>query len=324
MIIVLHGVDTFRSREKLRQLVARYQEKYPAGLGLFRFSGDEARPSDIEDALRGGSLFQTKRLVVIERPDAADAAGQERLIALAQSKDVAESTDTVAVLWFGGVLKRDSGFGKLAADKRVRAEGFDPLEGAALRRWTAKYVAGFGVKIEADAAARLAAVAGSDTWRLAMELQKLASFVGSRATISKRDVDALVARPASPQTFAFADAIASRDRAAALALLHEHLSAGDSPQALLGMIGYALRTLSLVGSGAPTQPAVTLAKTLALHPFVVHKTLRLVAGFPPQEVGRATQLLADADWYMKTGRLDPALALERFVMAVTKSESVVR
>lgn len=316
MIIILSGADTFRSRDKLRQIIAQYQTKHPDGLGLARLQGEELTVSDLAAALAGASLFSEKRLVVIERPEAASADVQEYI------GDAAGSPDPVVVLWCAGALTKESVLATLAAKRSVTHESFESLRGPALSRWIARYAAGIGASAERDAVAGLVAAVGNDTWRLAHELEKLAAHAGDKA-ITAADVVGLVAAPTSPRAFAFADALAGRDRARALTLLHEHLEAGDSPQALVGMVGYALRTLHLVrgasaDAGAQPKPIAVLAKTLALHPFVVTKALRHVQGFAPEDLRRATQLLADTDWYMKTGRLDPALALERFVVAVTK------
>ncbi len=316
MIIILSGADTFRSRDKLRQIVAQYQTKHPDGLGLVRLHGEELTVAGLAAALSSASLFSEKRLVVLERPEAAPAEVQERI------GDAAGSSDSVVVLWCAGAFAKDSVLAMLAATRSVTHETFEPLRGPALSRWITRYAADIGASVERDAVAGLVAAAGNDTWRLANEIEKLAAHAGGRA-ITAADVAALVATSASPRAFAFADALAGRDRARALTLLHEHLEAGDSPQVLVGMIGYALRTLRLVrgttaDAGVQPKPIAVLAKTLALHPFVVTKALRHVQGFAPEDLRRATQLLADTDWHMKTGRLDPALALERFVVAVTK------
>lgn len=315
MVVILSGVDTFRSRDKLRQIIAQYQTKHPDGLGFTLLQGEELTVSDFAAALSGTSLFSEKRLVVIERPEAAPAEVQEHI------GDAVGSLDPVVVLWCAEPLAEDSALAKLAAKRSVQHETFEPLRGSALSRWIAGYAAGIGASLERDAVAGLVAAAKNDTWRLANEIEKLAAHAGGGA-ITVGDVAALVDAPTSPRAFAFADALASRDRARALALLHEHLEAGDSPQALLGMIGYALRTLHLVRSATADaadrpKPVAALAKTLALHPFVVTQALRHAQGFASEDLRRATQLLADTDWYMKTGRFDPALALERFVVAVT-------
>ncbi|MBI3305487.1 DNA polymerase III subunit delta [Candidatus Parcubacteria bacterium] len=324
MVIFLFGPDTFRSREKLRRVVVQYQDKVPEAWGLARFAGGELTGVDIGVALRGNSLFQRKRLVVFERPDESPAEIQAQLMALLGSRELIESTDTVAVVWFSGSLQKGSDFARLAARKGIRVESFELLGGAPLKRWIGAYARELGATIEAGAVAALVAACGADTWRLALELEKLVSYAAGKA-VSTAHVAALVVQPASPHAFALADAVAKRDRSRALELLHEHLEAGDSPQALVGMMAYALRTLVLVRA-ASVEPAVhksgpptaMLVKTLDLHPFVVAKALRHIEQFTQPELRRAIQFLADTDWRMKTGRLDPALALERFVVAVTK------
>ncbi|MBI2625593.1 hypothetical protein HYW68_00890 [Candidatus Parcubacteria bacterium] len=309
MVIILSGSDTFRSREKLRRIMLQYQQKFPAALGLVRLTGEEMNRVDPVEALRGNSLFRHKRLVVLERPHESSAEVQTRLAQSLGSQELIDSTDTIAVLWCAGALKKDSDFEKLAARRSVQAESFDSLEGPAVKRWVAKYVSERGAAIEPAAVAALVDTAGNDTWRLAAELEKLAAYCEGRP-ITAADVAVLVARPEMPQTFALADAVARRDRARALALV--------------GMIGYALRTLMLVASASPEQSVAVLAKTLELHPFVVTKARQQISargahGFTPPEIGQAVRLLADTDWYMKTGRIEPELALERFVVSVTRS-----
>ena len=37
MIIFLYGTDTYRSRQKLKEIIAQYQQKHQSGMELVRF-----------------------------------------------------------------------------------------------------------------------------------------------------------------------------------------------------------------------------------------------------------------------------------------------
>lgn len=66
MIFVLYGSDTIRSRAKLKDIIEEYRQKAGEDLAVYRFDAEEDDSSAINAALEGESLFQTRKLVLIQ------------------------------------------------------------------------------------------------------------------------------------------------------------------------------------------------------------------------------------------------------------------
>ena len=65
MIIFLYGEDTYRSRQKLEEIVAHYKEIHKSGLNLRYFDGETADLESIKSELQTVSMFKEKKLFVL-------------------------------------------------------------------------------------------------------------------------------------------------------------------------------------------------------------------------------------------------------------------
>src|SRR3989344_2878503 len=79
MLFLLYGADTYRSRIKLRSIIAEFEKKAGGSLAVVRIDGAEAagkRPdaSVIKTIGRTASLFSEKELYIIERISEAEAS----------------------------------------------------------------------------------------------------------------------------------------------------------------------------------------------------------------------------------------------------------
>src|SRR3989338_1658747 len=66
MFYLLHGQDTYRSREKLNELVSYFKTKV-SGLGFFKIEGENFSEAEFQELLKGKILFEKKYVVVCEK-----------------------------------------------------------------------------------------------------------------------------------------------------------------------------------------------------------------------------------------------------------------
>src|SRR3989344_824222 len=66
MIYFLYGADSYRSREKLREIIGGYREKHGNFLNFSRFDAEDQNLTDLKIAGKMQSLFSPKQMVVIE------------------------------------------------------------------------------------------------------------------------------------------------------------------------------------------------------------------------------------------------------------------
>ena len=65
MFYIIHGQDTYRSREKLNELISHFKTKV-SDLGIFRIEGESFNEAEFEELLKGKTLFEKKYVVVCE------------------------------------------------------------------------------------------------------------------------------------------------------------------------------------------------------------------------------------------------------------------
>ncbi len=110
------------------------------------------------------------------------------------------------------------------------------------------------------------------------------------------------------------DALAIRNKQAALIFLHRHLAEGESEIYLLSMLVYQFRNLLLVKSeierGVQFQ---SLSKSIKLHPFVLRKSFEQSKGFTLSALKKIYERLLELDIATKTGRIDAPVALDLVV-----------
>src|SRR5208337_5684620 len=100
-------------------------------------------------------------------------------------------------------------------------------------KWATEAAATEGVKLEIDAARELVDSLGGDMMMVASELEKLVLFAGDKKRITLGDVETLVLAAKQRSFYELTDAISSRDRARALAVLDAILSTGDGDEAAI-------------------------------------------------------------------------------------------
>ncbi len=174
------------------------------------------------------------------------------------------------------------------------------------------------------------------------ELQKLISFVGERATIEQKDVEAVVGKTREDSIFDLTTALAEKNAVAALSALKALLDQGTHHLMILTMISREIRLLLqatlLVRSGklprlTPNMeygsfqknvyPAVAgLVSDVSRkedllvnkHPFVIYNALRNCGRFSYPALLNDLDDLLEMDRAMKSSATDPQLLLERFLI----------
>lgn len=324
MIIFLYGEDSFRSHEKRIELRSAYLEKNPSS-GLFEFdaqddSGDIVK--GLSRALGESGLFASKKLVIARgcMSDASEA-DQKRLAEFLGPKiaGIEADKDTILIFHEDGTPKKTNALFKVLDKHVAKKQEFEVLKGVRLEQWIVHkiHLIDTGTSIEKRALPLLVSEIGEDLHALENELRKLVDFCEDRM-IREEDVAVFLERSVKATVFEALEVLASGNRQKALTLFEEQLSRDENALYLLSMCAWQMRNLLKVAEGYADgmRQAPLLAKELKLHPFVVQKLLRQINGFPLERIKNGFSLLADLDTRSKSGQIDPALALDMFVMNV--------
>jgi DNA polymerase-3 subunit delta len=304
------GEDTYLAERALERLLdAAIGEDRQEALRVFY--GDESRWEEVVSAARTGSLFVSRRAVVVRRAD--QLKGEEEAIT-----DYAASPapDVTLVLLASKPDRRRNPWKRLAAAATVHDAS--PKKGRALRSHVEEELRARGLRLDASAFEDLLGEVGQDLRRLMGEVDKLEAWAGDRKEIKAEDVGAVLGRGLGQPLYRLSDAFAGRETPAALELVERLLGDGEEGLRILSALHRSLRQVrgALAMREAKAPRAEIGAKLLPAHmQFKLDALVEASRRWAEADVRRALLVLGGADRRMKRG----ADAATTLVAAVVES-----
>jgi len=311
MLILLYGQDSYRSRQKLKDIIGRYKKIHKSGLSLTYFDGENLKFDDFKDEMRQVSMFGEKKLLVLSNV----FANQDFKEKFSENfKELSETKDVVLFYETDKVLAKDKFFTFLKNKGKVQL--FSPLGGEKLKAWVKQEFLKFEVGVSQEAIAKLIDFTGSDLWLLFNEIMKLANYKRG-GKVDSKDVILLTNPKIETAIFKTIDAISQKDKKQALSLIHQHLGKGDNPLYLLSMINFQFRNLLIVKDLIEkNEPYYLILKTTQLHPFIVRKSYQQASKFTFAELKKIYQEIFQVDLDIKTGKVSPETALDLLIAGI--------
>jgi len=312
MIIFLYGPDTYRSQQKLNEIIEHYQKVHKSGLNLRYFDGDSEKSLNFQDfrnEIETASMFREKKLLVL-KDIFSNKDFQEEFL---KQREKFVNSGNIILIYERKQADKKSPFFKFLK-KNSESQEFEPLEGPKLSSWIKKEFKQYNSKTDSEALAKLIEYVGNDLWRMSNEIRKLASY---KKEIGIKEIELLVRSKIETDIFKTIDAIAQKNKKQALILLHKHLEKGDSPLYLLSMINYQFRNLLVIKDLIEKHnPYNLILKKSGLHPFVVKKSYYQSQKFTLQELKKIYQKIFQVDLNIKTGRIEPETALHLLIAEI--------
>ena len=280
MIILIHGKDSYRIKEKVNDLVNGQE---------IVFDFEEDVYSLLIDSLKQRSLFDSKKIVVTKG----------LLKKVKSIKDIIPLVgDTTLIIVEDTIDKK---YKKIANEEYY----FDLLQGAELTKWINARVGG---KIHNLAVKKIIEYFNNDLWRISSELDKLACYKDG-GMILVDDIELLMRPDIENNIFRTIDAIASKNKKTSLKLLYSHIEKGDAVSYLFSMIFFQFRNLIAVKDAQK----LGLRNINKMNPYVFSKTSNQSRSFTYEELINYYSKLVQSDYYIKTGKIDPGIALDLFI-----------
>jgi len=330
------GEDSYLAEEALERVLERAIGGEDRAEALVTFHGDESPWAAVLAAARMGSLFTTRRAVVVRRADqfAEDRRGEDEGAAGEEEAASGRSgergrragparkehpllaylddppPDVTLVLLAGRPDRRRNPWKRLAAEATLHSA--EPKKGAALRSYVEQELRRRGLPLEADALQDLIDEVGQDLRRLMGELDKLEAWRGEgRQALTAVDVHAVLGRGLGRPLYLLADAFAGRDLGRSLASLEELLDGGEEPLRILVTLHRSLRQVRAAAAMARSRvPREEIARALLPQnlQWKVDELLRTSRRWSDGQLRRALVALDRADRQVKRGA-DAATAL---------------
>lgn len=284
MIILIYGNDSYRIRGKVKSLVDGQEV-------VFDFEEQKNAYPLLIDSLKQRSLFENKKTII----------AKGLLKNIKSIKEVVSLVgDTTLIILENNVPAKY----KKIADEEYR---FDLLNGVELVNWINTEVSKRGGKINDLAIRKMTEYFNNDLWRISNEIDKLISYKNGEVILAS-DVELLARADIENNIFQTIDAIASKNRKTSLKLIYSHIEKGDVVPYLFSMIFFQFRNLITVKDAQKFG-----LKNIGMNPYIFSKISAQSKSFNFDELVNYYSKLSLNDYYVKTGQIDPSIALDLFI-----------
>ena len=292
---VIAGPDSYLAEQALESLLqASLGPDRADALSVFR--GDETGWARVLEAARTGSLFSTRRAIVVRNAEALKGDGDDAVAYLADP-----APDATLILLAAKPDKRKKPWKDVMAKANVVPA--DPLKPAAVRTRVREEVRRRRLPLDDDAVQELIDLVGQDLRRLMGELEKLEAYAeGRQGKLTAEDIAAVLGRGIGQPLYKMSDALVARQPAAVLALLEIALDEGTPSLVILSAMHRALRQVRAAGAmrAARMPPDAIAAKLLPPQmKFKVDSLLAAARTWPEDDLRKAIAALDRADKRIK-------------------------
>ena len=315
MILFLYGQDSYRSRQKLNEIIERYKKIHKTGLNLRYFSGNENKIEDLRNEFRQTAMFREKKLIVLKNTF-SNAVFKAKISQLKDLlSDFSKKIDDVILFYEDKEIPKNDSLFKLLK-KYGQCQEFVYFSGVKLKDWIKKEFKKYRTEVEEGAMEELISFTGNETWQLSNEIKKLAIFKKG-GKIQLKDVRLLIRPKYEVNIFKTIDAVAQKNKRLALSLIHQHLSGGDSPFYIISMINFELRNLLEVKyMQRKGQSYYEASSQKKMHPYIFKKSWGLAEKFTFSELKKIYQKLFQFDIGIKTGKIEAVVGLDILISEI--------
>ncbi|MCK6462661.1 MAG: hypothetical protein L6Q29_02470 [Candidatus Pacebacteria bacterium] len=290
MFYLIYGKDTYRSREKLNELLNHFKTKV-SELGFFRIDGESFSGQEFEELLKARTLFEKKYVVVCDRVMENKPAAD---FVIGKIEQCAES-ENIFLFWEEDL---DDEILENLKKRAAKVQIFEPLSGVKLRAW-------FGEKkISAQVAEKIIAQCGSDLWRAAKEIEKYQ--LGSEASKLEKAFDY--------NPFAICDAFAEKNKAKAWILYQQAQMAGVEAEEVFYKILWQIKNLLMVKKLLAAD-AKDIAKESGLKPFPAEKAAKAAKNFTEEELENYSYEMLRIYHEERRGESELPIEFEKFLVS---------
>jgi DNA polymerase-3 subunit delta len=311
---LVSGGDEVLVRDAARDLVHELVGEADASLVVEDFGDDDYDLAAVVDAARTLPFLTDHRVVVARGMGRFRADDVAPLLAY-----LADPSPTTALVLVAGGGTTPPALAS-AVKKAGQVVDTGVPWGRGRERWLAERLKEAPVRLDGEAAARLAEHLGEEVARLPAIVETLEAAYGHGARIGVEELEPFLGEAGETAPWDLTDALDRGDTETALGHLHRMLGAGRHPLAVLATLHtHYARLLRLDGADAADETAAAAMLGMKGSTFPAKKALTQARRLGSERIGRAIVLLADADLDLKGVREWPdVLVLEVLVARLSR------
>lgn len=322
-IYLLYGTEPFlinETKQLLLKNVLNEEEKE------FNFSSYDLEETSIEVALEDAETFPflgEKKIIFLHNPSFLTAEKPKEKVEHNLSRFEAYLDEPAPYT----VLVVSAPYEKLDERKKITKElkrnaaimEAKKLTEAELKNWIKDRAKSNGMEFETEALDLLLALVGTNMFMISSEIDKISLYSSGGNKIGADLVEKLVARSLEQNIFTLIEKVVQRKLDEALRIYFDLLKQNEEPIKILSLLAgqfriiYQVKELSRRGYGQQQ-----IASYLKIHPFRVKLAAGQAGKFTDEELSNLMNMLAEADYQMKTGGMNKSLLIEMFLFRLKR------
>ncbi|WP_160721801.1 DNA polymerase III subunit delta [Bacillus sp. USDA818B3_A] len=322
-IYLLYGTEAFLINETKQLLLDHILEEEEKD---FNFSAYDLEETSVDLALEDAETFPflgEKKVVILHNPVFLTAEKTKEKVEhnLAKLEQYLKEPAPYTVMVISAPYEKLDERKKITKELKKNAELVEAKKMSEhdLKKWVKDRAKNNGMEMEENAIDQLLALAGTNMFMLAGEVDKLSLYAAEQKRIDRELVEKLVARTLEQNIFTLIEKVVQRKLDEALRIYYDLLKQNEEPIKILALLSgqfrliYQVKELSRRGYGQQQ-----IAGFLKIHPFRVKLALGQAGGFTDEELAHLMALLADADYQMKTGGMNKSLLIEMLLFRLKR------
>ncbi|WP_066064043.1 DNA polymerase III subunit delta [Neobacillus soli] len=322
-IYLLFGTEAFLINETKQLLLNHILDEEERD---FNFSVYDLEETPIEAALEDAETFPflgEKKVIFLHNPAFLTAERSKEKIDhnLARFELYLREPAPYTVMVISAPYEKLDERKKITKELKRNAELVEAkkLKEYELKNWVKDRAKSSGIEFEPNAIEQLIGLVGTNMFMISSEVDKLALYAAGEKRINADLVEKLVARSLEQNIFTLIEKVVQRKLDEALRIYYDLLKQNEEPIKILALLAgqfrliYQVKELSRRGYGQQQ-----MAGFLKTHPFRVKLAAGHAQKFTDEELANLMDLLAEADYQMKTGGMHKSLLIEMLLFRLKR------
>ena len=318
-LYVFFGEETFLLEHYLGQLKKLVLDPLTESFNYHRFNTETFDVTAFSEAVENLPMMAEYTLVQVEDIDLFKMSESDRDRMAATLADIPEYC-TVVFVYTAAPWKPDKRMKKLweSIEKSGLVVEFAKQDQRDLIAWVTRHFAARQKRISTELCAYLIDITDGTMTSLLGEIEKICAYSGSDQ-ICKSDIDAVTEPVLDAVVFQMTDFLSAGRYDEALRKLQQLLKMQQEPLAILGAVGSHFRRLGAARTLLDNRKnSADLQKLCGLPDYPARKTMEAARRFSAAFCRRASELVLETDFRIKTSYDDPQRLLELLLLSLAR------
>ena len=314
-----HGEEVFLLHHYLGEMRKKLIDELTQDFNAHRFTQETFSVQSFSDAVEALPMMAERTFVQVDEIDLfkMNETDREKMISV-----LSDIPDYCTVVFTYEIVewKPDKRLKKLwdAVSKHGTVVEFAKQSQRDLIAWIQRHFMSHQKRISSELCVYLIEITGGTMTALQGEIRKIAAYSGSD-TIVRADIDAVTEPVLDAVVFQMTDLLGSGKYGEALLKLQTLLKMQEEPIAILGAVGGHFRRISaartLMDCGKNTDDLMRLT---GLKDYPARKTMGAAKSFSAKFCRKASELILETDYKMKTSYDDQERLLELLILELAQ------